>query len=111
MSGYCLGCASETEGAPRECDNCRDKGGVRFTLAERLYWVREGFWGPARQSLRFDAVSPHVVGEYLVLADECLRQMEWARRDATEHILNDNEASQVLSEFAPLSLPPDGWTP
>lgn len=49
--------------------------------------------------------------EYKDLADECLRQMEWARTETCA----ENEAA--LSTFGlaasvpPLTLAPEGWTP
>lgn len=50
---------------------------------------------------------------YLTSADECIRQMEWARRGMLLKLAGLKDTGQTLAPITdpPLTLAPEGWTP
>lgn len=73
----------------------------------------------ARRLYRLVAVGPHFPyawteltdrdqNSYRVQADECIRLMEWARRECTDIDWIDYEECEVDTND-PLTLPPDDW--
>ena len=66
---------------------------LRERLAERLVHVAGGLPNPGGMGW----------GMFLLLADECIRQMEWARHDVY-NMHGERDATE------PLTAAPDDWT-
>lgn len=46
------------------------------------------------------------------IAQECLRQMKWARREVVDrHYGSAPDDRALIDEMTPLTLAPEGWTP
>lgn len=71
-------------------------------LAQRLYSLTKGSSGDMRS---WPSVGHEIRAPYLIMAAECLRQMEWSRRGPTNLEL-DRRAKP-----GPIILAPAGWTP
>ncbi len=80
---------------------------LRAELADRMAKVIDGAGGRAPASF---------TGDHLKVAEEVLRQMEWARQHCGEFIrvpagVKLEEGKLVPLEEIPLTLAPEGWTP
>lgn len=94
---------------------------IEDELAERLYKMSEGYWGPSHEVVPWSAVSPHVVERFKLIARECLRVAEWARRCVSTSgpmtLEREDEPGWVkiltphTIHLGELRLPPEGWVP
>jgi hypothetical protein len=91
---------------------------LRETLAERLYclFVGEKAWLPTEAIVHI-AATKRIDSEALsdqhwrALADECIRQMEWARRTVGASFGSTPEDRAYLDEHYPLTAAPNDWKP
>ena len=77
---------------------------LRYLLSRRLKDVGQAVKVRERAQAReaFD-------NYYNAITDECIRQMEWARRETT--FITSLDYDNDVIDFHELTLAPDGWKP
>lgn len=86
---------------------------LREDLARRLY---EAHWAPTvalvgRAAVPFENQPDANREAWCVAADECIRQMEWARRQGADSVEASIIEIELAKEHGTITLAPPDWKP